>query len=123
MSSKRSDIIEPGRHNSLADSGPATRRADAWWATLKSNGPVPLLLLLLIPLGWFVESPTVGLYNQRVVMLIGLNVVLAVSLQLINGFSGQFSLGHAGFMAVGAYLAAYPAINYSNRFADPAGSL
>ena len=34
-------------------------------------------------------------------MLIGFNIILAVSLQLINGFSGQFSLGHAGFMAVG----------------------
>ena len=39
----------------------------------------------------------------------GLNITLAVSLQLINGISGQFSLGHAGFMAVGAYMAAYPA--------------
>jgi branched-chain amino acid transport system permease protein len=36
----------------------------------------------------------------------GINVILAVSLNLINGFTGQFSLGHAGFMAVGAYAAA-----------------
>jgi branched-chain amino acid transport system permease protein len=36
----------------------------------------------------------------------GINVILAVSLNLINGFTGQFSLGHAGFMAIGAYTAA-----------------
>ena len=37
---------------------------------------------------------------------IGINIILAVSLNLINGYTGQFSLGHAGFMAVGAYSAA-----------------
>jgi branched-chain amino acid transport system permease protein len=37
---------------------------------------------------------------------IGINLILAVSLNLINGYTGQFSLGHAGFMAVGAYTAA-----------------
>ena len=33
-------------------------------------------------------------------------MILAVSLNVVNGFTGQFSLGHAGFMAVGAYTAA-----------------
>ena len=42
-------------------------------------------------------------YVFQVVMLCGINVILAVSLNLINGFTGQFSIGHAGFMAVGAY--------------------
>jgi branched-chain amino acid transport system permease protein len=37
---------------------------------------------------------------------IAVNVILAVSLNLINGHTGQFSLGHAGFMAIGAYTAA-----------------
>jgi branched-chain amino acid transport system permease protein len=37
--------------------------------------------------------------------LVGVNVILAVSLNVINGMTGQFSIGHAGFMAVGAYLA------------------
>jgi branched-chain amino acid transport system permease protein len=39
-------------------------------------------------------------------MGIGINVILAVSLNLVNGHTGQFSLGHAGFMSVGAYLSA-----------------
>jgi len=41
-----------------------------------------------------------------VLINVGVNVVLAVSLNVVNGFTGQFSLGHAGFMAVGAYTSA-----------------
>jgi branched-chain amino acid transport system permease protein len=36
--------------------------------------------------------------------LVGVNVILAVSLNIVNGMTGQFSIGHAGFMAVGAYV-------------------
>ncbi len=46
-------------------------------------------------------------YYLQVMISVGINVILAVSLNLINGYTGQFSLGHAGFMAVGAYAAAY----------------
>ncbi|HYE13771.1 MAG TPA: branched-chain amino acid ABC transporter permease [Pyrinomonadaceae bacterium] len=46
-------------------------------------------------------------YWAHVLMLAGINVTLAVSLNLINGFTGQFSIGHAGFMAIGAYASAY----------------
>jgi len=42
--------------------------------------------------------------------LIGINIILAVSLNLINGICGQFSLGHAGFWAVGAYTGAAYAV-------------
>jgi branched-chain amino acid transport system permease protein len=45
-------------------------------------------------------------YVFQVIVLCGINVMLAVSLNLINGFTGQFSIGHAGFMAVGAYVSA-----------------
>ena len=45
-------------------------------------------------------------YYLGVVIDIGINIILAVSLNLINGHTGQFSLGHAGFMAVGGYSAA-----------------
>jgi branched-chain amino acid transport system permease protein len=46
-------------------------------------------------------------YAQRILLLAGINVILAVSLNLINGTTGQFSIGHAGFMAIGAYGSAY----------------
>lgn len=45
-------------------------------------------------------------YRQGTLYQIGLNVTLAVSLSLIIGFAGQFSLGHAGFMSVGAFSSA-----------------
>jgi branched-chain amino acid transport system permease protein len=46
-------------------------------------------------------------YWFQILLVAGINVTLAVSLNLINGFCGQFSLGHAGFMAVGGYASAY----------------
>src|SRR3989442_13602160 len=49
----------------------------------------------------------IGAYNYQIVILVGINITLAVSLNLINGVTGQFSIGHAGFMAIGAYVAAY----------------
>src|ERR1041385_1764592 len=52
-------------------------------------------------------------YYARVVMLAGINIILAVSLNLITGFTGQFSIGHAGFMAVGAYTSAYLTVYYA----------
>lgn len=45
-------------------------------------------------------------YIKLNLFLIMLNIILAVSLNLINGITGQFSLGHAGFMAIGAYTTA-----------------
>jgi branched-chain amino acid transport system permease protein len=45
-------------------------------------------------------------YFLDIAVSCGINVTLAVSLNLINGYTGQFSLGHAGFMAIGAYSAA-----------------
>jgi branched-chain amino acid transport system permease protein len=40
------------------------------------------------------------------IVLIGINIILAVSLNLITGYTGQFSLGHAAFMSIGAYASA-----------------
>jgi branched-chain amino acid transport system permease protein len=53
-------------------------------------------------------------YYYDILINIGINIILAVSLNLVNGYTGQFSLGHAGFMAVGAYAAA----SWSNHL-DP----
>lgn len=47
-----------------------------------------------------------GAYYYQILILAGVNVMLAVSLNLTNGITGQFSIGHAGFFAVGAYAAA-----------------
>jgi branched-chain amino acid transport system permease protein len=58
---------------------------------------LPILLLLR-----GVASPSWAI----VLMVAGINIILAVSLNVVNGFTGQFSIGHAGFMAFGAYTAA-----------------
>ena len=46
-------------------------------------------------------------YLQLMTLFILINCVMAISLNLVNGYTGQFSLGHAGFMAIGAYTTAY----------------
>lgn len=44
-------------------------------------------------------------YLQLILMYIGINIILALSLNLVNGYMGEFSVGHAGFMSIGAYTA------------------
>ena len=63
-------------------------------------------LLLALAAAYGVSHFPGGLdpYLLDVLTGIGINIILAVSLNLVNGYTGQFSLGHAGFMSVGAYL-------------------
>lgn len=65
-----------------------------------------LLAALLAAAGLSHFSDRIDPYHLDVLTGIGINIILAVSLNLVNGYTGQFSLGHAGFMSVGAYLAA-----------------
>jgi len=61
-------------------------------------------------------------YVQRIVLLAGINVILAVGLNLINGTTGQFSIGHAGFMAVGAYACAFVGVHLAPHVAAALGA-
>ena len=45
-------------------------------------------------------------YYQGIIVLIMISIILSVSLNLVTGFLGQLTLGHAGFMAIGAYTSA-----------------
>lgn len=45
-------------------------------------------------------------YVQGIFMLAGINLIAVLGLSLLTGFTGLFSFGHAGFMAIGAYTAA-----------------
>lgn len=65
-----------------------------------------LLATLLAALGISYFSEHIDPYHLDVLIGIGINIILAVSLNLVNGYTGQFSLGHAGFMSVGAYFSA-----------------
>ncbi len=61
-------------------------------------------VLMALAVSWF--SVRFNQYYLGLAIDVGINIVLAVSLNLINGHTGQFSLGHAGFMAVGGFAAA-----------------
>ncbi|MEE9618091.1 MAG: branched-chain amino acid ABC transporter permease [Anaerolineae bacterium] len=65
--------------------------------------PLAVLLLFVVAIG----GSWLRIFNdywQLVLLFMGINVILTVSLNLINGYMGEFSCGHAGFMAVGAYV-------------------
>lgn len=68
---------------------------------------IPLLTLLgALLIGVAINFGT-DAFIQLTLIYVLINMILAMSLNLVNGFTGQFSLGHAGFMAVGAYSSAY----------------
>jgi branched-chain amino acid transport system permease protein len=86
--------------------------------TLLTIGALAVFALMLT----FADA-TLGRFTIRILNLSAIYIVLALSLNLLNGFTGLFSLGHAGFMAVGAYVSALltmtPAQKEMNFFLQP----
>lgn len=80
-----------------------------------------IVLTVLYGLDYVFQLRVISPYYTRILMLCGISITAAVSLNLINGFTGQFSIGHAGFMAVGAYSSAYFSINYGVHLAESLG--
>jgi branched-chain amino acid transport system permease protein len=86
--------------------------------------PKPLIALLatvLVAFGVSYFSDRIDPYYLDVMTGVGINIILAVSLNLVNGYTGQFSLGHAGFMSVGAYLSAAITLLLGPRLLGDAG--
>lgn len=79
---------------------------------MKSISKIPgikKLIALVLTFGVVQLLISIGVLNDYImatVSTVGINIILAVSLNLITGFTGQFSLGHAGFMSIGAYTCA-----------------
>src|SRR5258708_21246635 len=73
------------------------------------------VLAVLYGLNFVFAGRMVSPYFSRILMLCGIAITMAVSLNLINGFTGQFSIGHAGFMAVRAYSSSYFLFDYGVR--------
>jgi branched-chain amino acid transport system permease protein len=77
---------------------------------------------LYLGIGALLLAVSVGLphvlnaYLIQILVLAACNIVLAVGLNLINGVAGQFSIGHAGFMALGAYVTAWLSVTYGKRW-------
>src|SRR5439155_24555149 len=90
-------------------------------AEMFSRAHIVLLAAILASLLVSLASSRIDPYFLDVTLGVGINIILAVSLNLINGYTGQFSLGHAGFMAVGAYSAAVVTTNYGAKLAPLAG--
>ena len=56
------------------------------------------------------------IYIKGILMLVGINLMVVLGLSLLTGFTGLFSFGHAGFMAIGGYVAAILTLNYNVPF-------
>jgi branched-chain amino acid transport system permease protein len=91
------------------------KTAPAWWTAFRAGWERMMqkrwIMPALIALGFVLSFaiPQFGLldaYVQLVLMYVGINIILTTSLNLVNGYMGEFSVGHAGFMAVGAYISA-----------------
>jgi branched-chain amino acid transport system permease protein len=65
-----------------------------------------ITLIALALLGLMLDS-VANQYVQLIFLFMCANIILSLSLNLVNGFTGQFSIGHAGFMAIGAYVSAW----------------
>ncbi len=89
--------------NASASGGSAEIKVpgNAWTAIVPLAIGICIALLL-----HFLLPNVVSRYYQRIVLDVGIAIVLAVSLNIVNGMTGQFSIGHAGFMTLGGYSAA-----------------
>ena len=86
---------------------------------LLQKNDLKMLVFALIVYGIIMGLTSAGMLSafwQLNLIFAGINIILAASLNLINGYTGQFSLGHAGFMAVGAYVGVVLTTNFQMAF-------
>ena len=83
----------------------------------KTSRALTVLSLVLLAAVLYGINANMDRYVVRVVNLVAVNAILALSLNLVYGFAGMFSLGHAGFMAIGAYVSAILIISPAQKAA------
>lgn len=76
-----------------------------------------LAVFVLLPALIIILVCAQGSYYKAMICTFLINVLLAASLNLVNGFSGMFSMGHAAFMAVGAYISAFLTLSPTQKAA------
>jgi branched-chain amino acid transport system permease protein len=76
------------------------KQAKGFW------GSIVLAVIFAIVTQFLITGGTLNIFYVNTLIYIGINIILAASLHLIIGITGQFSIGHAGFLAVGAYASA-----------------
>ncbi|SKC84872.1 branched-chain amino acid ABC transporter permease [Maledivibacter halophilus] len=72
----------------------------------------PIIALIFLGMPYIVPSQ----YILRIIIMIGVYTILSLSLGLVTGYTGQVSLGHAAFYAIGAYVSALLSVNYGLNF-------
>ena len=83
----------------------------------KGNVISLVILMVVYSLGQLmINTGAIDSYILLNIVLIGINIILAVSLNLITGYTGQFSLGHAAFMSIGAYASAIATAKFGMPF-------
>lgn len=75
-------------------------------------------IVMLLAAGNFVYNQLIQ-YVESLILQCGVAIILAVSLNIVNGLAGQFSIGHAGFMSIGAYVGASVTYLASVRLGSP----
>ncbi|HEX2953638.1 MAG TPA: branched-chain amino acid ABC transporter permease [Bacillota bacterium] len=65
-----------------------------------------LSVIGLIAVTLLIRTGVIDMYTAQILTFSAINIIIALSLNLISGFTGQLALGHAGFMSIGAYTAA-----------------
>lgn len=85
---------------------------------LRKNDALGLLICAILYVAFYfaIEEKMLSPFWSLTILAVLINIVLSSSLNLINGFTGQFSLGHAGFMAIGAYVSAVFTVNFEMPF-------
>jgi branched-chain amino acid transport system permease protein len=84
---------------------PPSAKPPLWMAPIRAFWPM-VLSAFIAGLLFVAVLPHVNRYQQLNISDCGIAIILAVSLTVVNGFTGQFSIGHSGFMALGGYAAA-----------------
>ncbi|MDQ5985518.1 MAG: branched-chain amino acid transport system permease protein, livM [Syntrophus sp. SKADARSKE-3] len=85
---------------------PVLKRIPFLKRIMDKRWPMPMILAIGFVMSFVIPRfDLLDQYVQLIFMYVGINIILATSLNLINGYMGEFSVGHAGFMAVGAYIA------------------
>lgn len=88
------------------------RIAAGWESIMGRRWLLPVLLVAGFLLSFLIPAfNLINPYIQLILMYVGINIILTISLNLVNGYMGEFSVGHAGFMAVGAYISALLTMN------------
>ncbi|MCT4563196.1 MAG: branched-chain amino acid ABC transporter permease [Maledivibacter sp.] len=82
------------------------------YATKNKKIVYPLIALIVLGMPYIVPSQ----YILRIIIMIGVYTILSLSLGLVTGYTGQVSLGHAAFYAIGAYVSALLSVNYGLSF-------